>query len=49
VSAVGRAQSPTSDPDPRNNTSTVTTKVRYAPSGTLPGRSGPSGAVRLMS
>jgi Domain of unknown function DUF11/Putative Ig domain len=28
VSAVGRVQSPTSDPNPRNNTSTVTTRVR---------------------
>jgi hypothetical protein len=28
VSAVGQIQSPTSGPDPRNNTSTVTTKVR---------------------
>lgn len=28
ISAVGQVQSPTSDPDPRNNTSTVTTKVR---------------------
>jgi hypothetical protein len=28
VSAVGQVQSPTSDPNPRNNTSTVTTEVR---------------------
>ncbi len=28
ISATGQVQSPTSDPNPRNNTSTVTTKVR---------------------
>jgi hypothetical protein len=28
ISAIGQIQSPTSDPDPRNDTSTVTTKVR---------------------
>ena len=28
ISAIGQIQSPTSDPNPRNNTSTVTTKVR---------------------
>jgi hypothetical protein len=27
ISAIGQIQSPTSDPHPRNNTSTVTTKV----------------------
>jgi uncharacterized repeat protein (TIGR01451 family) len=28
VSAVGQVQSPTSDPNPQNNTSTITTKAR---------------------